>query len=272
MSPPLPAPGELRELLEFAEEIARLAGQSTLPHFHSGVQVESKADRSPVTVADREAERLLRTHIERRFPADGVVGEEYGTVREEAPRRWILDPIDGTRSFMRGVPLYGVLVALEIGAEAVVGVIRFPALNETVSAARGLGCHWNGRRARVSEINALDQATILSTGVPRPHRGSAGPDTLTPGWEELIARAGTVRTWGDCYGHALVATGRAEAMVDPLMAVWDCAALRPVIEEAGGVFTDLQGRASHRGASALSTNAALAGAVRALLSAGPASV
>ena len=259
----------MRELLEFAVEIARLAGQSTLPHFHAGVRAEEKADRSPVTIADRESERLLRTHIERRYPGDGIVGEEYGTAREEAPRRWILDPIDGTRSFVRGVPLYGVLVALEIGDDAMVGVIRFPALDETVCAARGLGCSWNGRRVRVSEIAELSQAAILSTESAQPGRVSSEPPTFPAGWETLIAQAGTVRTWGDCYGHALVATGRAEAMVDPRMAVWDCAALRPVIEEAGGVFTDLRGNPTHRGGSALSTNAALAGQIRRLLGAEP---
>jgi histidinol-phosphatase len=260
------SPGELPELLDFAVEIAWLAGQSTLAHFQSGVAVESKADQSPVTIADREAEKILRASIEKRFPGDGIVGEEYGTVRDGAPRRWILDPIDGTRSFVRGVPLYGVLVALEIGAEAVVGVIRFPALGETVSAARGLGCHWNGRPARVSAVTDLGAATVLLTSALRPAGKSAEYGEAPAGWNELASRAAMVRTWGDCYGHALVATGRAEVMVDPRMAVWDCAALRPVIEEAGGVFTDLDGRPTHRGGSAVSTNAALAGEVRRVLS------
>jgi histidinol phosphatase-like enzyme (inositol monophosphatase family) len=262
-------PGEvLQELLDFAVEIAWLAGQSTLAHFQSGVRVETKTDRSPVTIADREAERILRTHIERQFPGDGIVGEEYGVVRQEAPRRWILDPIDGTRSFVRGVPLYGVLVALEVGDEAVVGVIRFPALDDTVCAARGLGCRWNGRLVRVSNVAAVEEATVLLTEAARPDRVSAEYGAVPAGWNELAARASLVRTWGDCYGHALVATGRAEVMVDPRMAVWDCAALRPVIEEAGGVFTDMSGRPTHRGGSAISTNAALAGQVRGLLAGG----
>jgi histidinol phosphatase-like enzyme (inositol monophosphatase family) len=268
MSAPSPSPEELRDLLDFAVEIAWLAGQSTLAHFQSGVRAETKADRSPVTVADREAERILRTHIERQFPGDGIIGEEYGTVREEAQRRWILDPIDGTRSFVRGVPLFGVLVALEIGEDAVVGVIRFPALDETVCAARGLGCRWNGRLVRVSDVATLEDAAVLLTEAARPERISAEYGMVPAGWNELSARACLVRTWGDCYGHALVATGRAEVMIDPRMAVWDCAALRPVIEEAGGVFTDLCGAPTHRGGSAVSTNAALARTVRGLLAGG----
>jgi histidinol-phosphatase len=265
MSTQTPNPEELQDLLDFAVEIAWLAGQSTLVHFQSGVRVETKADQSPVTIADREAERILRTHIERQFPSDGIVGEEYGTARPEATRRWIVDPIDGTRSFVRGVPLYGVLVALEIGDDAVLGVIRFPALDETVCAARGLGCRWNGRLVHVSEVRSLDMAAVVLTEAARPGRVSAEYGATPPGWIELASRASVLRTWGDCYGHALVATGRAEVMIDPRMAVWDCAALRPVIEEAGGVFTDLSGRPTHRGGSAISTNAALAGEVRGLL-------
>lgn len=270
MSGASPSPEELQDLLDFAVEIAWLAGQSTLAHFQSGVRVETKADLSPVTIADREAEKILRAHIERQFPDDGIVGEEYGAVREHAPRRWILDPIDGTRSFVRGVPLYGTLVAIEFGDEAVVGVIRFPALDETVCAARGLGCRWNGRLVRVSDVATLDEAAILLTEAARPGRVTTEYGAVPAGWDLLATQAGVVRTWGDCYGHALVATGRAEVMIDPRMAVWDCAALRPVIEEAGGVFTDLSGAPTHRGGSALSTNAALAPEVRKLLTCGPA--
>lgn len=265
MSPPAPPPEELQALLDFAVEIAWLAGQATLAHFRTGVPIETKSDLSPVTAADRESEQILRTHILRTFPADGIIGEEFGVVREDATRRWILDPIDGTRAFVRGVPLYGVLVALEIGDDPVVGVIRFPALDETICAARGLGCRWNGRPARVSDVATLDQSAVLLTEIPPFCPPSGGGGGLPPGLGDLLARAGLARTWGDCYGHALVATGRAEVMIDPRMAVWDCAALRPVVEEAGGVFTDLAGRVTHRGGSALSTNAALAEETRRLL-------
>jgi histidinol-phosphatase len=249
----------LRERLDFALEWVRGAGEITLRHFRSGLTVESKADRSPVTIADREAEQHLRLGIERFFPEDGIVGEEFGSLREDAPRRWILDPIDGTRTFIRGVPLYGVLAALEEGEEAVLGILHFPALGETVWALRGEGCFWNGAPARVSACADLGQAAVLATEAERVD---------PPAWERLSRRAGLVRTWGDCYGHALVATGRAEVMCDPVAAVWDAAPLAPVIREAGGVFTDWQGRPGHRGGSALSTNAALAEEVRRLIASG----
>ncbi|MGH7476101.1 MAG: histidinol-phosphatase [Longimicrobiales bacterium] len=253
----------LRELSEFAVELAWLAGRSTLAHFQTGVAAEAKPDLTPVTAADRAAERLLRERIEARFPEDGILGEELGEARPGARRRWILDPIDGTRSFVRGVPLFGVMIGLEEADDVVVGVLHFPALQETVSAARGLGCFLNGRRTRVSEVDRLEEALILTTDAERlPRQGRS------EGWDALRFDAAFVRTWGDCYGHALVATGRAEAMIDPVSAPWDAAALRPIVEEAGGVFTDLMGHATHLGGSAISTNRALADVVRNRLAVG----
>lgn len=249
-----------QDLMEAAVEVAWQAGRVTLAHFQVGVDVETKEDATPVTVADRDAERRARELIKRRFPDDGIVGEEFGVRREEARRRWILDPIDGTRSFVRGVPLYGVLVAVEEGGEAVVGVLHFPALDETVYAARGEGCWWDGRRVSVSSVGHLEDALVLCTSsedLEAPEHANA--------WESLRRRAGLVRTWGDCYGHALVATGRAEVMLDPILATWDAAALAPVVTEAGGSFTDWKGVPGHHGGSGISTNASLAREVRDLL-------
>ena len=249
-----------RNLLEFAVEVAWRAGRVALAHYQTGITAETKPDLSPVTAADRGAEQLARELIALKFPHDGIIGEEFGAVRTEATRRWILDPIDGTRTFVRGVPLFGALLALEEDGEPVIGVMHFPALEETVYAARGEGCWWNGRRALVSDETSLDRALILTTDVE--HIEKQG---FTAGWNRVRSRAGLVRTWGDCYGHALVATGRAEAMFDPIMSVWDAAALQPIIEEAGGVFTDWQGNATHNGGSAVSTNAALARDIRGFL-------
>lgn len=249
-----------RNLLEFAVEVAWRAGRVALAHYQTGITAETKPDASPVTAADRAAEQIARELIEARFPNDGIVGEEFGTVRSGAARRWILDPIDGTRSFIHGVPLFGCLLALEEEGEAVLGVMYFPALEETVYAARGEGAFFNGRRARVSGVSRMDEALVLTTDISGIERQGYGA-----GWQNIVARAGLVRTWGDCYGHALVATGRAEAMLDPIMSVWDAAALKPVIEEAGGVFTSWSGENTHTGGSAISTNAALASEVRALL-------
>ncbi len=250
----------LRDLLEFAVDLAEKAGEITLRYFQGRFAVETKADASPVTVADREAETYIRQAIESRFPSDGIVGEEFGEARPEARRRWIIDPIDGTYSFVRGVPLFGVLIGLERQDEPVVGVIRLPALDETVAAARGEGCYWRGRRTRVSDTSGLGGALCLATEL-RPEDDPARAAALG----RLVTAVGAARTWGDCYGYALVATGRADVMVDPAMHVWDCAALLPVIEEAGGRFTDWRGERTIRGADAVASNGLLHDGVLALL-------
>ena len=222
----------LQDLLDFATEAAREAGALTLRHFRSGVGVEWKADASPVTVADREAEARLIELIQERFPEDTILGEEFGERPGRSDRRWIIDPIDGTRSFVRGVPLYGVLVCLEVEEVPTVGVAYLPAVDEMVCAGRGLGCFWNGERVHVSGTKELKDALLVYTDVgsfSRHGRGEA--------FQKLCKEAGLVRGWGDCYGHLLVATGRAEVMLDPIIAVWDCAALAPILEEAGGTMT-----------------------------------
>jgi len=245
--------------LEFAVDTAWRAGRATLAHFQTGVAAETKPDLSPVTIADRAAEALCRELIEARYPRDGILGEELGETRPGARRRWIVDPIDGTRSFLHGVPLYSVLLALEEEGETVLGVIHLPALNETVWAARGAGCWWDGRRALVSEIDRLEDATVLTSEGKFPDEASG------LAWRRLAAHAANARTWGDAYGYALVATGRAEAMLDPQVGPWDVAPLKPIIEEAGGVLTDWTGASAHLGTSAIATNAALARAVRQLV-------
>ena len=257
MSPDTP---DLRELLEAAESAARAAGEITLRYFGDVLDAEEKSDGTPVTRADREAEALLRERIEGRFPDHGILGEEFGETRPDAHVRWILDPIDGTRSFMQGVPLYGVMIGVEVEGEPRVGVVRFPALDETVAAATGLGCRWNGRTGAVSDVASVEEAVVLTTDEERIRSGSEAP-----GWPELSRRARIVRTWGDCYGHCLVATGRAEAMVDPVLATWDAAPLLPIVTEAGGTFTDLAGEATVHGGSGVSTNGVLHSKVLELL-------
>ena len=250
----------LAVLLEFAVDLAVRAGRSTLAHFQGGTEVELKSDASPVTLADRQAERLLRDRIAEHFPVDGIVGEEFGATRPDARRRWILDPIDGTRSFIRGVPLYGTLIAVEEAGEPVVGVIHMPVLNETVFAASGEGCWWNGRRARVSAVASLRDALVLTTDVwamTAQNRGAA--------WNRICDHVQLTRTWGDCYGYALVATGRAEAMLDAMLSIWDAAPMMPIIHEAGGVVTDLAGRSRHDSGHLVATNAGIADALRTLL-------
>jgi len=250
------APHSLDELLDFALAIAREAGEVALGYFQKRIAIETKADQSPVTVADRESERLLRRRIEERFPDHGICGEEFGAVREASPYRWMLDPVDGTESFIRGVPFWGVMAGLELEGEPVLGVIHFPALRETLWGWRGGGawCQRSDRtvRAQVSEVARLEQAALLMTDV----RGFR-PAGLEPALERLRARTKMERTWGDCYGHALVATGRAEIMLDPILSEWDACSLLPILEEAGGHFTDWRGRRTSCGGNGLSTNALL---------------
>jgi histidinol-phosphatase len=241
----------LSELLEFAIEASWLAGRRTLAHFQTGVAVDYKSDQSPVTAADRSAELLLREAIASRYPDHALLGEEFGEEGSESPFRWVLDPIDGTQSFIRGVPLYGVLVGLEIDGTPRIGVAHFPALNETVAAGSGLGCWWNGRRTAVSATESLAAAAVGYSDARMLH------DRLGREWEAFQQATRVQRGWGDCYGHCLVATGRLDVMLDPAMNPWDCSALIPILQEAGGAFTDWTGAVTATGGDAFSTNGRL---------------
>ncbi len=243
---------ELSDWLKFAVEISRGAGDITLKYFRNSPDTSKKSDGSFVTIADREAEAYLRKRILERFPDDGILGEEEGETKGGSRRRWILDPIDGTFAFVHGVPFYGVLIGLEIDGEPSAGVVNIPALDEIVYAAKGLGCFLNGNSVRVSRTGRLEEGLLLCTDFNACHKYGVGPAV-----DELQRRAKTSRTWGDCYGYVLVATGRAEVMLDPVMNIWDCAPLLPIMEEAGGTFTDLSGNRTVNGGNAIATNGLL---------------
>ena len=227
----------LRPYLEFAVQSAYEAGRLTLGYFGTeAARPEFKADDTPVTVADREAERLIRGKIEARYPNHAILGEEFGeSERPDSDHLWVLDPIDGTKSFVRGVPLYGVLIGLEIDGVCEVGAAYFPALDEMVCAATGEGCYLNGRKAHVS-TRTLAQGIACFTGAASFVEHGRGAS-----WERALAAAGSVRGWSDAYGHALVATGRAELMLDPILNPWDCGPFPPILREAGGYFGDWSG-------------------------------
>jgi len=193
------------DLLDFATHLAWTGGRRTLAYFNCEVPAERKADGSPVTIADKEAEATMRALLAARFPDHGVVGEEHGEVRGNVPIRWIIDPIDGTRTFLRGVPFYGTLVGVEVHGEPTVGVIYIPALDEMVAAGRGLGCSWNGRACRVAPTTDLSEALVVATDETAVRR-RLGP----VGHDALVAATAMQRTWADCYGYVLVATGRSE--------------------------------------------------------------
>jgi histidinol-phosphatase len=244
----------LDALLAFALDAAWQAGRVTLGHYQTGLAAERKADNSPVTLADRQAEQKLRDLITTAWPDHALIGEEYGHQpgRSDSGYTWIIDPIDGTKSFISGVPFYAVLLALVKDEQPLLGVMNFPALNEMVYARRGGGCFWNGRPARVSAVSRLADAVLLASDLDtfaRFNRQDA--------FQRLIDATYFQRTWGDAYGYALVATGRAEIMLDPVMAVWDCGPLQVILEEAGGTFTDWRGTPTIFGGEALATNGAL---------------
>ena len=244
-------------LLEAVQVVARLAGDVALSHYRTAITVETKGDGSPVTIADRESEQAARDWIAQRFPRDGILGEEFGSREGTSGRRWLLDPIYGTKSFVRGVPLWGTLIAVAEGDRVLAGCAYFPAVNEIIAAAPGEGCWWNGRRASVNAMNTLASATALVTDdrtfTDARQRAS---------WNALANAVAISRSWGDCFGYLLVATGRAEVMVDPIINPWDAACFLPIIEEAGGVFTSLGGERTAFGGHAIATNRVLAAAAR----------
>jgi histidinol phosphatase-like enzyme (inositol monophosphatase family) len=241
----------LQDLLGVAIDAAYRGGKRTLAYFNTDLTIETKSDLTPVTLADRESEQVIRDRIARSFPDHCILGEEQGeSVGADARYRWIIDPLDGTKSFIHGVPLYGTLVGLEIDGVASVGVVHLPALGETLYAARGLGCWCNGRAARVSSVDRLEDATISCTS---PLSAIKRSDAF----ERLASKAKLVRGWGDCYGYYLVATGKIDIMLDPAMNLWDCAPMLPILQEAGGHFTDWTGHPTIHGKDAVATNAAL---------------
>lgn len=251
-------PAELATWLDFALECCELADGHALATFRTELHVEAKADGSFVTEADRTIERVIRTRLADRFPDHGVVGEEFGTEAAGANVRWLLDPIDGTHNFMRGVPLFGTLLAVECDGETQIGVISAPALGQRWFASRGQGAWTVGgagrdrRRLRVSSETNIGRAQLLYRSVTDMHasRVAEGFDALLPTvWRE--------RGFGDFWGYALVADGAAEAFVEQDLGPWDMAAPWIVVEEAGGRVTDLDGRRSFSRGESLVTNGLL---------------
>ena len=245
----------MKNRLDFAVRAARTAGRLTLDHFrHDDLAVELKDDDSPVTIADRQAEQSLRKQIDEEFPNDAILGEEFDDKPGTTGFRWLLDPIDGTLSFVHGVPLYSTLVSVEQDGESILGVICLPALDQCVYAAAGMGA-WQvsgvdaPKPARVSRRSSLADVTFITSEVE-------GFSEI--GRHEVYMRLQSIvrvcRTWGDGYGYTMLATGRADLMVDPRMSVWDAGPMLPIMQEAGGTFTDWQGRPTIHSGRGIATN------------------
>jgi myo-inositol-1(or 4)-monophosphatase len=242
----------LQSYLDFATSLAYRAGKITLGHFNTGVHVNIKENKDPVTIADHNAENFIRGEIERVYPGHAIVGEEFGINNSNGSSfRWTIDPIDGTKSFIRSVPLYGVLIGLEIEGVIRVGAAYYPPLDEMLCAADGLGCWWNGRKARVSNVSEISKACVVTSDFQRLAEKDA---TLV---ERFANKKALLRTWGDAYGYLLVATGRAEVCIDPFLDIWDYGPYPVIFREAGGYFGTWSGEEGHTVGDALACNAAL---------------
>ena len=244
------------ELRAAAVEFAKAGGDTTLDYFQRSFELQFKSDDSPVTNADRNAERTIRNLINKHFPDHGIIGEEFGTENEDSDIVWVLDPIDGTQSFIHGVPFYTTLIGVLVNNKPEVGVVYAPALGEMASAAIGFGAALNGNPMKVRTCDALEKATFLSTDVTTYNE--QGHEAAL---KQLLEKCRIHRTWGDAYGHMMVAAGRADFMIDPILNIWDAAALLPIVKEAGGSFSDLSGNETIQTGSALSSSYELKNAI-----------
>lgn len=242
--------------VQLAVELAKQAGNLTRDHYFQtdAYQTERKRDNSPVTTADKEAEQLIRRILGDRFPQDGILGEEFGTSQGESSYEWIIDPIDGTKSFITGVPLYSTLVGLTHHGKSVAGVIYIPCLEELVFAAIGYGAWYQKgeapwKKAHVSKVADLREGVFLVSQVDNFAKRGAFESYL-----DLESKAYITRSWGDGYGYLLVATGRAEVMVDPIVSPWDVAAIQPIMEEAGGRCSSWKGEFTIHGGDCVGSN------------------
>lgn len=254
----------LDSYLNFAKQLAYRAGRITLSYYNKGIQHDLKKDESPVTAADRATEQFIRGEIEKSYPSHAIVGEEFGASISPSPRRigardeggtpfrWIVDPIDGTKSFIKGVPFYSVLIALEIEGESRVGAVCFPVLDQLLYGANGLGAWCNGRRVHVSDVSKLKEAVFCYTSWSG-FRTKKRLDAL----ENLHRDCFYGRGWGDAYGYYMVATGRAEIMLDTEIKLWDVAPFPSILHEAGGFFGSWDGEEGHAHGEGLAVNAAL---------------
>jgi len=239
-------------LKQFAIELAEASGDFIRPYFaNPALVVETKRDSSPVTAADRGAEELMRARIAHRFPGHGIIGEEFGDDRPDAEWVWVLDPIDGTKSFMTACPLFGTLIALLHEGRPVLGIIHQPVLRQLLIGDNTTSM-LNGRPVKVRPCAAFEDATLLTSDPLNPAKYQNGP-----AFDSVARKARIFRTWGDCYGYLLVASGWADIVVDPIMNSWDIAAVVPILRGAGGVISDWQGNSPYPATSIVATNPTL---------------
>ena len=246
---------EMAEWRTFARHLANLSAAVIKPYFRSGFQVDIKADLSPVTIADMQAEETMREAIMRAYPDHGILGEEFGHHQPDAPYQWVLDPIDGTKSFITHSYLFGTLIALVKEGKPILGVINHPIFNDFL-IGDGFEAHLNDRRVHVRQCASIEDAVLLNTShwsVYKYQNGDA--------FSALSKRVQRYNNWGDCHGYYLVACGGADIMTDPILNPWDLMALIPIIEGAGGRITDWQGNDPITGSGAVATGGGIHDAV-----------
>lgn len=238
---------DLLQLKDFCKLLADETGKIIRQYYRTNISIEIKSDESPVTIADKKSEEKMRELIMKEFPTHGIIGEEFGEHNTSAEYKWILDPIDGTKSFVCGVPMFGTLIALTKNDEPILGVINQPILNEYL-IGDNLSAELNGKKAEVRKCKELSSAILLASD-----HLTFGKYQNQPGFENLIRKVKYYRMWGDCYGYTLLANGFADIMIDPIMNKWDLAALIPVINGAGGKITDYYGNDPMKGNSIVAT-------------------
>jgi len=236
------------EFREFINHLANISGKIIRNYFRADINIDSKADNSPVTIADRKAEEVMREEIMKKYPEHGIIGEEFGNYNESAEFKWTLDPIDGTKSFICGALSFGTLIALLKNGKPVLGAINQPVLNELLIGDNNTA-EINGIKTKLKECNNLSKSVLLTTDHLNIDRYQNRNN-----FEELIKKVKLYRNWGDCYGYYLVATGFADIMIDPIMSVWDSLPLIPIIKGAGGIITDYQGNAPVGGSSIIAAS------------------
>lgn len=239
------------EFKDFTNHLANISGKIIRNYFRADIKIESKADNSPVTIADRKTEEVMREEIMKNYPEHGIIGEEFGNYNESAEFKWTLDPIDGTKSFICGALSFGTLIGLLKNGKPIIGAINQPILNELL-IGDSISAEINGTKTKLRTCNNLSKSVLLTTD-----HLNIGKYQNQKNFGELIKKVKLYRNWGDCYGYYLVATGYADIMIDPIMSVWDSLPLIPIIKGAGGLITDYQGNDPVGGSSIIAASAGI---------------
>ena len=238
---------EIEDLKKFCRELTKISGQNIREYFRKDINIEMKTDDSPVTIADKTTEEKLREKIMKEYPDHGILGEKFGKYNESSEFQWILDPIDGTKSFICGAVTFGTLIALTKNGQPIIGVFHQPILDEFL-IGDNISASLNGDPVKINDVDKLSEAVLLTTD----HLAFEEFQNLQK-FENLIRKVKLYRQWGDCYGYYLVASGFAQIMIDPIMSVWDTIALIPIIKGAGGIITDYHGNDPVQGDSVIAS-------------------